>query len=44
MDYKLLEKTKVKELNKYLKKHDSKVTRTKKELVVQVFPATENGV
>ena len=44
MDYELLEKMKVEDLKNYLKICDSKMTRTKKELVAQVFPATENGV
>ena len=44
MDYELLEKMKVEELNNYLKIRGLKVTRTKKELVARVFAASENGV
>ena len=44
MDYELLEKMKVEELKNYLKIRGLKVTRTKKELVGQVFGDSENGV
>ena len=35
---------KVEELKNYFKIHSLKVTGTKKELVAQVFAASENGV
>ena len=44
MHYELLEKMKVEELKNYLKIRGLKVTWTKKELVVQVFAASENGI
>ena len=44
MDFELLEKMKVEDLNDYLKIRGLKVTGTKKELVDRVFAAVENGV
>ena len=44
MDYKLLEKMKIKELKNYFEIRGLKVTRTKRELVAWVFAASENGV
>ena len=44
MDYELLEKMKVEELNNYLKILGLKVIGTKRELVAQVFAASENRV
>ena len=44
MDYKLLEKMKIKELKNYFEIRGLKVTRTKRELVAWVFGASENGV
>ena len=44
MDYKLLEKMKIKELKSYFEIRGLKVTRTKRELVAWVFAASENGV
>ena len=44
MDYKLLEKMKIKELKNYFEIRGLKVTRTKRKLVAWVFAASENGV
>ena len=44
MDYELLEKMKAEELNNYLKILGLKVIGTKRELVAQVFAASENRV
>ena len=43
MDYELVEKMTVEELKNYLKIRDLNVTGTKKELIVRVFAASENG-
>ena len=44
MDYKLLEKMKIKELKNYFEIRGLKVTRTKRELVAWVIAVSENGV